>query len=121
MRFSAPTQALLLATILAAQGPALLPTTGKPVSDLEAFDQTIDAIMSKYHLPGGQLSIAKDGRLVLSRGYGYADVEKEQQVHRNSLFRIGSVSKTLTTIAILKPFEKHLFLNGRDGRSTPSL
>jgi CubicO group peptidase (beta-lactamase class C family) len=114
LRFPAPAQALFIATILAAQGPALLPTTGKPVSDVEAFDQTIDAIMSKYHLPGGQLSIAKDGHLVFSRGYGYADVEKKQQVYRNSLFRIGSVSKTLTTIAILKLVEAgQLHLNDK--------
>ena len=105
MKLSVPTQALLMVTMLGAQEPAFLPATGKAVPDLAVFDQTVTAIISRYHLPGGQLSIAKDGRLVLSRGYGYADVGKKQQVDQNSLFRVGSVSKTLTTVAILKLVE----------------
>ncbi len=98
--------ALLLAATLAAQGPSLLPSTGPTVPDLAIFDRTVTAIMAKYHLPGGQLSIGKDGRLVLSRAYGYADVEKKQPVDRTSLFRVASVSKTLTTVAILKFIEE---------------
>ena len=57
--------------------------------------------MAKFALPGGQLAVVKDGRLVHSRGYGYADLERRQNVQTNSLFRLGSVSKTITQIAIL--------------------
>lgn len=96
---------LLLAATLAAQGPSPIPTAGSTVPDLAIFDRTVTAIMAKYHLPGGQLSVAKDGRLVLSRAYGFADVDKQQPVDRNSLFRVASVSKTLTTAAILKLME----------------
>jgi CubicO group peptidase (beta-lactamase class C family) len=57
--------------------------------------------MTKFALPGGQLAVVKDGRLVHSRGYGYADVERQKRVQTNSLFRLASVSKTITQIAIL--------------------
>jgi N-acyl-D-amino-acid deacylase len=57
--------------------------------------------MAKFSLPGGQLAITKEGRLVHSRGYGYADVERKKKVQTESLFRLGSVSKTITQIAVL--------------------
>ena len=75
--------------------------TGQEVPELAGFDRRIAAIMKKWHLPGGQLAIAKGKRLVLNQGYGYADVEKEELVQPDSLFRIGSVSKTITAVAIL--------------------
>ena len=75
--------------------------TGQEVPGLAGFDRRMAAIMKKWHLPGGQLAIANGKRLVLNRGYGYGDVEQEQLVRPDSLFRIGSVSKTITTIVIL--------------------
>lgn len=60
------------------------------------------SMMRKWNLKGGQLAIAKDGRLVLTRSYGYADLDKRRTVELDSLFRITSVTKTFTTTAILK-------------------
>jgi len=37
-------------------------------------------MMGRWGLKGGQLAVAKDGRLVLSRSYGYADIEKKRAV-----------------------------------------
>src|SRR5258708_7194730 len=92
MQLLSPT--LLLSVTLAAQGPSLFPSTGPTVPDLAIFDRTVTAIMTKYHLPGGQLSIGKDGRLVLSRAYGYADLEKKQPVDPSSLSPLATVTKT---------------------------
>ena len=73
-----------------------------------AFDGAMRALISKHGLPGGQLAVAADGRLLLSRGYGYADIERRQRVRPDSLFRIGSVSKTLTAVAILTLVDRGL-------------
>ncbi|MGI8485717.1 MAG: serine hydrolase domain-containing protein [Thermomicrobiales bacterium] len=78
-----------------------LPITGQSVAELEGFDTAITALMPKWHLPGGQLAVAKDGRLVLNRGYGFADAEQGEPVQPTSLFRIASVSKAITAVAIL--------------------
>jgi N-acyl-D-amino-acid deacylase len=75
--------------------------TGQTVPALAGFDETITALMPKWQLPGGQLAVARDGRLLLNRGYGLADVEREEAVRPDALFRIASVTKTITTVAIL--------------------
>lgn len=78
-----------------------LPVTGKAVPELAGFDRAITTMTAKWHLPGGQLALAKDGRLVLNRGYGFADRERGEPVQPTSLFRIASVSKPITAVAIL--------------------
>ncbi len=77
------------------------PISGRTVPELVSFDQAMTALLKKWKIPGATLAIAKDGRLVFDRGYGLADVEKSEPVQPESLFRIASVSKTLTTVAIL--------------------
>jgi len=62
--------------------------------------------MAKWKLPGGAVAVAKDGRLVLARGYGLADVERGEPVEPDSLFRIASVSKPITAAAVLVLVER---------------
>jgi N-acyl-D-amino-acid deacylase len=90
-----------IALVANAQVQEPLPKTGFSAPGLASFDEKMVAIMTKWRLPGGQLVMAKDGRLVLNRAYGYADREKRETVRTDSLFRVGSVSKTITTVAIL--------------------
>ena len=85
---------------LAAEPPAL-PATGLAVPGMESFDQIVTGLMRKGELPGGAIAVAKNGRLLLARGYGLADVRQKQPVEPNSLFRIASVSKPITAAAIL--------------------
>lgn len=75
--------------------------TGQPVPELAAVGAVMDDLMARWQLPGGQLALAKDGRLVLNRGYGLADVERGEPVQPTSLFRIASVTKAITAVAIL--------------------
>src|SRR5207249_912328 len=75
--------------------------TNRADAQVERLDRLMAQAMAKFTLPGGQLAVVKDGRLVHSRGYGYADLERKDKVRTDSLFRIGSVSKTITQIAVL--------------------
>ena len=70
------------------------------------LDQLMDELMKEFSIPGGQLAVVRNGRLVHNRGYGFADVERKRRVRPNSLFRIGSVSKTITQIAVMTLVEK---------------
>jgi CubicO group peptidase (beta-lactamase class C family) len=78
-----------------------VPTTGGSVRELAAIDAVMGDLMVRWQLPGGQVALAKDGRLVFDRGYGLADVERAEPVRPSSLFRIASVSKAITAVAVL--------------------
>ena len=85
--------------------PLDVPLTGQAVPGMASFDQVISDLMKKHKVPGAAVSVVKDGRLVYARGFGYADVENKQTVAPDALFRIASVSKPITAIAILKLVE----------------
>jgi CubicO group peptidase (beta-lactamase class C family) len=51
-------------------------------------------------IPGLQVAVAVDGKLVWSAAFGYADVAHHSRVTRTTMFRIGSVSKPFTAIAV---------------------
>lgn len=75
--------------------------TGQAVPELAGFDRAMTDLMPMWHVPGGQLAVAWDGRLVLNRGYGLADVDRQEPVQPEALFRVASASKAITAVAIL--------------------
>ena len=84
--------------------PTEVPT---PATEAEAmFDRLIPELMNHWDVPGGALAIAKDGRLVMARGYGLADIDQEEPVQADTLFRIASISKPITAFAILQLVER---------------
>jgi len=88
--------------------------TGKAVPELEPFERLMTSFMQAHKIPGGSLAVVRNGRLVYARGYGYADVEMKEHVHPTSLFRVASLSKPVTAVAILRLVErKRLSLDDR--------
>lgn len=83
-----------------------IPTTGVAVPELASFDRVLTDLMRKWGIPGGAIAVVKDGRLVLARGYGYADVTTKETVKPDALFRIASVSKPITAVAVLELVEQ---------------
>jgi len=121
MRFRAGLLSALIGTLLICQ---LIPTanaeqrridiTGIPVPAMSSFDSVVSDLMARFRIPGGALAVAKDGRLVLAHGYGLADVDVNRLVQPDSLFRIASISKSITAVAILKLVEEgRLDLNAK--------
>lgn len=60
--------------------------------------QLIRARMDSF--PGLAVAVAVDGRIVWSEGFGWADLEEQVPVRRTTEFRIGSISKSLTSAAV---------------------
>ena len=84
-----------------------IPITGDPAPGLEAFDDAMTALMQKYGLPGAVLAVVREEpgigmRVVLQHGYGYANKDTALVTQPDSKFRIASISKPLTAVAILK-------------------
>ncbi|MCA9663590.1 MAG: serine hydrolase [Myxococcales bacterium] len=110
--------ALCLSLSLAALG-ALLP------GDVQALDVTpvtlgtgqgdpaltalLDPLITDYvadkKLPGIQVAVSKDGRLVFSKAYGFADTSTQQAMQPHHRNRIGSVSKIINAVTALKVAE----------------
>jgi serine beta-lactamase-like protein LACTB, mitochondrial len=57
-------------------------------------------------IPGLSVAVAVDGRIVYSEGFGYADLEERVPVWATTKFRIGSVSKPLTAVALVQLVEQ---------------
>ena len=83
-----------------------IPITGAAVPGMGSYDQTITDFMRKLSIPGGAVAVMREGKLIYARGFGYADVENKTPVQPDALFRIASVSKTITATAVMKLVEE---------------
>ena len=77
-------------------------------ADIEAFlDGLVPQQIKHDDIAGATIAVVKDGKLLFSKGYGYADVEKKTPVSpSDTLFRPGSVSKLFTWTAIMQLYEQ---------------
>ncbi len=75
---------------------------------LEAFmDGVILATMDELKIAGATISLIHDGELLLNKGYGYTNIGAGNKVDPDrSLFRLGSISKLFTWIAVLQQVEQ---------------
>lgn len=69
-------------------------------------DELVRDFLSQHEIPGLALALTKDGQTVLVRSYGFADVDKGERVRSDSLFRIASLSKPVTAVAVLRLVEQ---------------
>lgn len=81
---------------------------GNNISDSNTvvIDNYINDFLKRNNITGASLAIAKEGRLVYSKGYGYSILEDSIPVSPYHLFRIASVSKLITAITIMKLVEE---------------
>ncbi|MEH7392932.1 serine hydrolase domain-containing protein [Bacillus sp. JJ1474] len=77
---------------------------------VDQLEETVDHIMEKYirtEIPGASLAIVKDGKVLLLKGYGLADIEQELAVDpEKTVFEAGSVSKLYTWSAVMQLMEQ---------------
>jgi D-alanyl-D-alanine carboxypeptidase len=69
---------------------------------ISAIDKNVAAFMSQYNIPGMSIAITLNDKLVYANAYGKASVENNQAVTTQSLFRISSLSKQITSAAIMR-------------------
>ena len=74
----------------------------------EAIDVIAREFMERFKVPGMSVAFAKDGQFVLQQGFGVADVAAKEAVTPAHLFRIASVSKPITAVAIFTLIERGL-------------
>ncbi|MFL5295855.1 MAG: serine hydrolase domain-containing protein [Phenylobacterium sp.] len=93
-------------TVAAANG-RFAPGQAIPAAELEAFvDGMVNDAMAHEHIAGVTVSVVQNGLVVMKRGYGFAGLAPQKAVDPDrTLFRVGSISKTFTWIALMKEVE----------------
>jgi CubicO group peptidase (beta-lactamase class C family) len=90
-----------------APGARLTAGQALPPAELEAFvDGMMKDAMAREHIAGATVSVVQNGQVVLKKGYGFAGLAPSRPVDPDrTLFRVGSISKTFTWIALMKEVE----------------
>jgi CubicO group peptidase (beta-lactamase class C family) len=88
--------------------PAGAATPQLTAEDVNAWlDGFVPISIGKNDIPGAVVVVVKDGQILTSRGYGFADVEKRKPVDpHTTLFRPGSISKLFTWTAVMQQVEQ---------------
>jgi len=69
-------------------------------SALGDFDEYVRKTMSDWKVPGAAIAVVKDGKVILSRGYGLRDVKNNQPVTEKTMFPIASITKSFTVATL---------------------
>jgi CubicO group peptidase (beta-lactamase class C family) len=92
---------LLCAALALAASPSAAQTP-EPSPGWAGFTRTFDAQAAGARVVGASAVLVRDGRIVARHDYGFADQAKGQRVNEGTLFHYGSITKTLTAIAVLQ-------------------
>jgi len=105
-----------VAPAVAASPPAVPQLASTPAGPHGLDKADVDAWLDGYmpyalhtgDIPGAEVVVVKDGKILTARGFGYADVDKRTPVDpERTLFRPGSVSKLFTWTAVMQLVEQH--------------
>jgi len=76
------------------------------LSKLDETEGAVRELMTKRQVAGASAAVLRDGKLILARGYGFANIEKSIPAAPATLYQIGSTTKPLTAMAIMMLVEQ---------------
>ena len=80
--------------------------TPGPAASLEELDKRLADTFRKGKVPGVSVTIIEDGQIVLTKGYGFADLKTKRPVTPDTVFRAGSISKSFTAVGVMMLVEE---------------
>jgi CubicO group peptidase (beta-lactamase class C family) len=86
---------------LAAQQATRLPT-----ATIEKVERAITSEMARQNIPGMSAAIVTDHQLRWSNGFGFSDLENFVPAKASTVYRLGSISKPITAVAVLQLVEQ---------------
>ena len=66
------------------------------------FDVAIERFMRYWGIKGGSFALMRNDSLIYAKGYGYANIEDSVKCEVKHIFRIASVSKLITAVAVMR-------------------
>src|ERR1051326_4415326 len=70
------------------------------------MEKAVSAFMSANSIPGVSVALVQNNQTVCSAGFGWADLEDFPPATRSTLYRLGSISKPITAVAVLQLSER---------------
>jgi beta-lactamase family protein len=102
----------LFASFGVADAQTALPAQERYAQVAAQLQRLAEHEVSEKHLPGLSLALVDDQQIVWAQGFGFADPEKKIEANAETAYRVGSVSKLFTDIAIMQLVERgHLDLD----------
>src|SRR6516165_5713318 len=86
--------------------PLLCASVQRAAAEPLQIDQYIELILEQGEVPGLSVAIAKNGRVLWERGFGWADVENGVRATESTPFSIASVTKAITATAVMQLQER---------------
>lgn len=87
--------------------PSVNPTeVGISAERLRLLDEHIEQFVAEGHLPGGVFMIARKGKTVYSKNFGFHTTAKERAYQKDDIFRLASMTKAFTTVSIMQLYEE---------------
>lgn len=84
----------------------MITTVSKSQNKFDQLDNYLDSVI-EYQQAMGTLAVAKNGKIIYERSFGYADVENKIPDNDSTEYRIGSISKSFTSVLVLKSKEQN--------------
>jgi len=69
---------------------------------IDSFEQYAQNMITEGQVPGVCMGLAKDGQIFYSNGFGFRDVERQLGVTVDTVFGIGSITKSFTCVAVMQ-------------------
>jgi CubicO group peptidase (beta-lactamase class C family) len=73
---------------------------------LARIDAIVEEAMESDRVVGTSVGVRKNGEILVAKGYGYADLENHVRATEHTVYRIGSISKQFTAVAIMMLVEQ---------------
>lgn len=92
--------------MLVSCGGSELPRSEDPADFLAFLDETIPGLMQEFEVPGVSVALVEEGVVYAVRGYGVASRITRAPVEHDTGFRVGSISKPLTALGVMRLHEE---------------
>ncbi len=96
--------------VFAAPPTAVASAQGFSAERLGRLDAAIEDEIARHQLPGAIMYVARDGQPAHFKCYGFQDIENRRPMQEDAIFRIASMSKAVTTVAVMMLYEEGKFM-----------
>jgi len=85
---------------------ALRTEDGLPAAAIRAIEELVEGERKRQNIPGLSVTVVREKRLAWSRGFGRADLENGVPATPATVYRLGSISKPVTAVAVMQLVER---------------